>query len=492
MFIYADFNKGKNIIISESSMKLLSEAMTDVVYHYTSMDSLINIVKTNSMLLQSSIATRADNLNRKELYYLSTTRQRSSNFGYSYKFRKGGARIEFDGEKLSNRYKSIPVDYWGETMGKQSYYTQPKDYSAKQHHTDYESEDRLLSKSPKIDNVYDYIKRIDIIYDPTDKRQNMMVYELLISRFNRKIYVYDNINDFDKQTDNTKNEEILNNDKNYEYLDISSQNMRKQYSGKYARELAHIIQIMFAGEIDNKNYNEEAAKLLRKYGLDNYLNKEFFHTLSRGYYGLQSLIYDTENELHNMSKRPTEEGHRILKLFTDYFNSHNLKNYEDLIKYKTQFSVFSDNIVSNYVDENKVIRFLTYKNDRYSNILIPNPEKTSFWQIVTDKDWFVRTLYNFAEGKNGSKDDESFYKYLQHLEKNNISVSNMLNIVGRLNLTDDEMKEVFDYGTFQFEELDYFKASQYKLPEYADKSNFYGSRDYYNNMNKIKQFYFKK
>lgn len=148
MILYTSLkgHKIKKVIIPESKLHLL----TDIVYHYTSLKNAYKITSTDTMHLQSALGGSADNMNRKELYYLSTTREKNSNFGYAYKFKNSGVRIEFDEQKLSQRFKGQAIDYWGDSMGKQSYYdgSRGDDFETKQRHTSSEAEDRLFSNQP--------------------------------------------------------------------------------------------------------------------------------------------------------------------------------------------------------------------------------------------------------------------------------------------------------------------------------------------------------
>lgn len=491
MIIYKKNNK--NILINKKGINALQESVSKIVYHFTSVGSCLKIVKNNTIFLQSSMAGDADNMGSKELFYLSTTRQRNVNFGYSYKFKDGGARIELDGDKFNNNFRGKPIDYWGDSMGKQSYYRKGNsDFSSKQHHIDAESEDRIFSRNQAIYNASDYIRRIDIICDNKNDLQTDYVIHILYNagrNFYNKIFVYDNINDFNKQSENTINSELLHSERAMELLyHTPTDSITKK---NYNDEIVQILQVIFAGEVDVKNYDMEAAKILKKYGLEKYITKKLFSDLRNGYYSFQNLVSILKDKLYTFSRHPNEEGSKILKIFTDYLYNHNIKTYRELIKYKSQFSVVSDYDVDRMIDSNKIIRFLTYENHSFSKILIPNPDSTSFWLIIDDREYFLNKIYYSNSLKHGSKDDESFYKYLQHIIKNDISVSKMLNILNKVITDKEELREILDFGEFKYEDLDVYRAMGYRLPQYANERNFYGSKNYYNNMNKIKMMYSK-
>ena len=104
-----------NNLIKESLDKfLMKEALSSKVYHFTSIKSVFNILNTNEMFCQSSLATSADDYSDKYKFYVSFTRVKSPKEGFGYNLYKSSsfARIEFDGDKLNNNFSGRPVDYW--------------------------------------------------------------------------------------------------------------------------------------------------------------------------------------------------------------------------------------------------------------------------------------------------------------------------------------------------------------------------------------------
>lgn len=506
MILYTDLkeHKKKTIIIPESKLHLLSEALTDVVFHYTTLSTGLKIVNTDTIYLQSALGGTADNMKRKELYYLSLTRQRNANFGYSYKFRKQGVRIEFDGQKLSQRFKGQAIDYWGSSMGKMSYYTNRGDdfNDTKQHHTDAESEDRMFSNKPTLYDAHKYIKRIDVIFDPKDENQFQYVYHMLMSSLNKIIFVYDNENDFNKQSDNTLNRQIYDNHDNFsKYYNTKPNNSDDNTSN--ASTLSKILKFMFSGEVDANNVGKEASKLLKQYGLEKYINGQLINAVNDvlPFGGIKTLIDDISNDMSGLSSHPNEERQKIVKLFTDYFKKNGFKTYADAYKHKVGLGMTSEYDSDQVIDKEKEKTFLTYKGSNFNEVLIPNPDKTSFWQIISDKEQFIEDLYYYAVNQYGydeqdkikhkSKDNESFYKYLQYLAKKNVSVSQMLGIINKLGLNDEEKKQLFNFGTFQYENLKFFQAKSYRLPQFINSKDFYYGQDSITNTNQIRKYYFK-
>lgn len=74
MILYTNLNnirEKKKIIIPESKLALLSEALSDEVFHYTSLNTGLKIANTDTIYLQSALGGSADNTNRKELLILA-------------------------------------------------------------------------------------------------------------------------------------------------------------------------------------------------------------------------------------------------------------------------------------------------------------------------------------------------------------------------------------------------------------------------------------
>ena len=150
-------------IIQESVKETLNEMFSSNLYHYTDERSLLDILKFNRIRLTKNGKYHTNNVqndqrvNQGYPFYLSFTRIKSNTSGYgSWRFNNGICivRIEFNGDLLNQRYKGQPVDYF---MGKNKFYTD-KAHDARL----VQSEDRLLSKNPYLENVDKYIKEIDI------------------------------------------------------------------------------------------------------------------------------------------------------------------------------------------------------------------------------------------------------------------------------------------------------------------------------------------
>lgn len=224
-----------NNLIKESLDKfLMKEALSSKVYHFTSVKSAFNILKTNEMFCQSSLATSSDDYSDKYKFYVSFTRVKSPKEGFGYNSYKSSsfARIEFDGDKLNNNFSGRPVDYWNsesltnkrkymkDVTNQKAYKYVPYDgndnvdakdmngvynYDFKypkedspmyasfdgkiykkeqiipneiQHHIFNETEDRIQTNKPIIENINKYITRVDILIDRNSGSKDEIVLDL--------------------------------------------------------------------------------------------------------------------------------------------------------------------------------------------------------------------------------------------------------------------------------------------------------------------------
>lgn len=118
--------------------ELLLESLSRVAYHYTNLNNAAKIMQTGNFELASTLGTRSEEqLGPKGYpYFLSTTRTLTG--GYHEYIGSGSAMFVLDGDWFNERYKSKPVDYWGNRDPLQS------------HHKAHEAEDRVFSKTPTI------------------------------------------------------------------------------------------------------------------------------------------------------------------------------------------------------------------------------------------------------------------------------------------------------------------------------------------------------
>lgn len=229
----------------------------------------MHIAEEDAIFLQSALEGYANTSPNSKLFYLSTTRTKYQSFGYSRKFSDNAARIEFDGEKLNNDFSATLYSYWGSSMGKPTYLkNDDKGLTRdKQEYVRDEAEDRLLSHQGVIEVAHKYIKRIDIIITDRSEKNRinyLNVYNILRSRYRNIVFVYDNLEDFNKQNNNTINDQIAY-DPDLENIGV--------YDRLRNRLQFNIVQLVLAAILNGESNNpiKDGVKLLKKYGLDAYL-----------------------------------------------------------------------------------------------------------------------------------------------------------------------------------------------------------------------------
>ena len=125
----------------------LFEGISDVLYHVTGFQNLLNILSENEFQLRPTFAKRAEQeqtRKRSDLYYMSTARSKNSKYIQDSR----GAILRLDGRKLKQRYSGYGMDYWGAAFRSVDPAT--------------EQEDRIFTQNPTIPNAKQYIDAIDI------------------------------------------------------------------------------------------------------------------------------------------------------------------------------------------------------------------------------------------------------------------------------------------------------------------------------------------
>lgn len=124
--------------------QIITEGISDIVYHWTGGDVAAEIIKTDQFILTPTFKNDAEELvdNKKKSYFMSTTRSRLGDY---HLHSPDGVLFTLDGRALGQTYKGGPVDYYGSSRDR-----------AKS-----EMEDRVLSNTRTIPAIK-YIKEIAI------------------------------------------------------------------------------------------------------------------------------------------------------------------------------------------------------------------------------------------------------------------------------------------------------------------------------------------
>lgn len=407
----------------------LTERTSDRVFHFTSVDAMIDILRSNTIYFQSSLASSSDNKDRKRLFYFSLSRNKDTNFGFNSSVMSNPTRcfvrIEFDGDALNRRYKIKPIDYWGQKsyaarddeLGNSLY---GKGWNeSRSRHTYFEYEDRIMSNESEMYPAGKYIRRIDVYVCPKHIQEN------ITSLYTKMTFFYDDINEFNRQSD--KNIKDI-----FKYLegkDLIKQSSNRSSDGRYAA-----IQFgkLLYGPL-NMPINK-IANIFRKYNLERFLDvRKITYCRTQGStheMDLAEISNVLSNEMHNMSRDPNETSQRFNKMVTDTLRNMGIGSWPELKK-----MVFPEEKTK---DADMPIRYLKFG---YYTIL--EPDKISIWNIYTDRDSFINDLYrqitedwNYSGQKHSSKDDEHLYKYLQHIKRHDFSFTDLVKILRKFNLED--------------------------------------------------------
>lgn len=115
---------------------VIVESLSRVAYHYTGLHAAEKILRSGQFELSSTPGSiEQQYAPQGRLYFLSTTRTKTGGYHQGGKWR--GTMFVLDGDWFNQRYKSGPIDYWGDRSG--AYSNRPS-----------EAEDRVFSAEPTI------------------------------------------------------------------------------------------------------------------------------------------------------------------------------------------------------------------------------------------------------------------------------------------------------------------------------------------------------
>ena len=331
--------------------KILSEGITDIVYHFTSLKNFLSIVKNNEFVLRASNLTKTSEYNKNGYYYyFSTTRGKNGNEGYGNAF-EGTVRITLDGRKLSQRYKGQPFDYWGPSWPK-----------SEQNHEYDEMEDRILSNEPVIKNALDYIIRADVLFGIYNKIENIksrienakqqgkaqivtawehrlddkkkqcqseraiirQIYDCLMNKRKAEcLFVYSSEKDFANQSDSISYYGDIIHDNNLS-IPISS----PENNNKYLFATSYFVALI--AMFENTNSDKDIAKIYKMLGYDDYLNGT---EIKRVKYNLKQGLTYIVDSISNCESSSDPKFNKMSGSFTKYLRTHKFKNLKQFIEY---------------------------------------------------------------------------------------------------------------------------------------------------------------
>ena len=529
-------NKKISRIVENCIKKVIPESLSQSVYHFTSVFSLLKILNENEMFCQAAkVGFGADDMNNKYDFYISFTRAKSSQEGFGYTSTRIGsiARIEFDGDKLNKNFHGKPVNYWGDSDSLNNKFSYMKkaqnnkhfeykeitdknlinrvefkklppftylslasenspDYVEKdgkyyvkvqginpdiQHHTHNEIEDRLFTNKPIIENVRKYIKRVDIFVDEKikDNQENSQLMATLTQislMYSNFVFIYNNLKDFDRQSDNTIN-------KYYSSIEMFGKygrllpKMSRESNVDFLNDICNLITFFEPNETANK----KKASLLRKYGLDKYINQVL--SKRNGNFSLKILFNNIGTDSQNASKEPTRDGQIMLKMMNDFLRSKGYSSIMDAYKKMSEELNKRNGYSRNSIDIDTPIKIKYIEFKDYNQKYIINKDgDTDFWFVFSMEDMHSR--YNFIENLIYSLDHgdygehfrnvirgglETFTKYLQNLAHKKVTINQMFTVFDKIGLNPNEVMNYERGMSFEIKsaDLNYYGACNYGL-----------------------------
>ena len=329
-------------------MEKINESLSSVIYHFCNFENGYNIAMSDKLILTSAYNTASDlKFQRGKLFYISFTRQFSGNIGYAKTVndmysrqinKKTGkllnkdscklwVRFTFNGDSLSNIGRGIQVN--NQAHGVDII-------------TNRQSEDRLITDVPYIDNVSRYIIGMDILL-PSNMRKNIalkrekMIRTMIISsRIGSKIRVFTDEREF-----NNINSTNYINPKEYLYKNgkVAVDDINQYDKSKVSNlpDLANALVIVNFGE----NFN--VKELINTYNLvplpyREELEKIYLPKLEsiRTIYDIDSFKRKFSNLRMNIKGESKWLYSNAIKMITDYMRKRNLQDISDLVKYKKE------------------------------------------------------------------------------------------------------------------------------------------------------------
>ncbi len=435
----------------------INEKLSGSVYHYTSAWNLEKILKDNNVHLSSSLANSGNNsihaykdkkrygqgMHFDKIFYLSLTRAKSPKVGYARNNTQGGrfiVRIDFNGDSLNNNFKTYPVDYWQRKdmvdINKASIFSD----NDKLHRilSDYEYEERIVSKDDKIKNISKYINKIDIFIDTVeyekkyyDVLRNILEYA---SKIDVKVFIYDDIKNFNLTNGNIINDDILN---NHQFTQTDNDNKNRAYNGIETEKILTILvydRKIFKSDNAYEQFKIEAEKIIKKYNLIYDLDKNYYNL----YHRITSLMYGGSHytdyisglsaDIHNSQGKGYNQA---LKILTDYMHKHKFKTIRDVINYKVEGAIPITNIkydMEIYYEDKEWNEHIIIDNDKpiqdvrrfyITSISLGNDDKNEIFGEFYLKNKTIGEFFNYLLNRYTK---ERFFEFVSEMSEDAIKV----------------------------------------------------------------------
>lgn len=311
-----------------NTTEFLTERATDVVYHYTGINSALGILSSGEFKLAGTGGTEAEQQYAPPGYPYFLSLSRSKVGDYHRYVGSGGVMFVLDGQWLSDRYPVKPVDYWysGKTPAtlkrgewatidpgsKKSMWQYSPERSS-------ESEDRVFSKQNTI--PIDPIKEVHVYIKEPDERRSPWTRKVMLEAKRRGI-------------------------KTYLYSDVDAWRTQNKRKALVADQMARLLK-----GPEPETYYRRPARGAADYGKSKLMDwielikKQPGQPLSKSadklaydirYYGDQ--VSQFKNELHN-ARKPDASDYDFAVKITNYMVKNKLDANALVAALKTKWSV---------------------------------------------------------------------------------------------------------------------------------------------------------
>lgn len=474
-------------IIRQLVKKEINESVSDKVYHFTYPQSMVNILKSNEILLSPSYGIPADaSLNYNKLYSLSLTTSRNTSIGF-----KGQdnptllTRIEMNGRELNYNYKSKHVDYWQSSRDPKTF-NNLKDAS----HSN-EMEERLITNKDRIKPATRYITKIETIV--RDDKYLSICYSLkeLADKLNIPCYFYDDAKSFNYSI-------IKNAIELTKPLDNNINNDRPYYMNEYAA-----IELLSLTSYKDEPLKKSIIAKLNDFGVENpeeKLNKRT-HELKYNYMGggiggvgVTDLALSLQANIQNYRNTTDELTRYAIRMLGTDMRKQLCKNIKEYIIYKiskgkksqkeynqdfykaiinvidksyqeqlTRINQYSFNSIEEDYYDNNVTKYVPELKGELDRIIFKIKEYVKKY-ILTNDDMF---RYSYVLG------DNNIFEEL-HLDNVDYAFANNIIDYQNSNISPDDNRNVIRYVLYDMNSF-YYPYVQNMQKQYQEE--WYSSRD---------------
>jgi hypothetical protein len=348
-------------IIPEQTV-MLSEGLSDILYHYTYTSNLTSILKYNKFATSSNLGSNADSWKDKGRYYFFSTQRTKGMSGYAR--HHGNVAIVLDGRKLNYTFKGNATDYWNWSK-KRSDYKSMGDYTNALQSE--ENEDRIVTNKPYIDNANKYIIEIHISINEQNDKTEIEEINSLCQGYSIPIFYYLDENSFKLQN-------------KAKAVDINSLNLQPKEKSAYdekegERDLYNakwffkkIAPSIIANNNINDGYNDERDQiekllkdLLTKGGQpDQYDNvmqdindktKRMTTSSGYGYIYADDEYRSMQAEIHNHRGDPNPYLRELLKMLINDMRKWHVKDLKEYFNKKFKAGI-KENVENNTSEDN--------------------------------------------------------------------------------------------------------------------------------------------